>query len=109
MRTTTSMELPTNQVNISNLGGAVTDYLENNEIEIEGNDVVLQILHIDKYNKILLVDEMLYQIEYIVADYHKSATAHLGVNYSLNDSVPRGTIETNEFPSVRGDAIRIGT
>jgi hypothetical protein len=104
-----SMELPTNQVNISNLGGAVTDYLEDNDIEIEGNDVVLQILHIDKYNKVLLVDEMLFQVEYIVADYHKSATAHLGVNYSLNDSVPRGTIETNEYPGIRGDSIRIGT
>ena len=104
-----AMELPTNQVNISNLGGSVTDYLEDNDIEISENDVVLQTLHIDKYNKILLVDEMLFQVEYIVADYHKSCTAHLGVNYSLNDLVPRGTLETNEYPGIRGDYIRIGT
>jgi len=109
MRVSSSMELPTNQVSISNLGGSVTDYLEDNDVEVDDNDVLLQILHIDKYNKILLVDEMLYQLEFIVADYHKSATAHLGVSYSLNDSVPRGTIETNEYPAIRGDAIRIGT
>lgn len=104
-----SMELPTNEVVISNLGGTVIDYLEDNNVTIEGNDVVLQVLHIDKFQNILLVDEMLFQVEFVVADYHKSATFHLGVNYSLNDSVPRGTIETNEFPSIRGDAIRFGT
>jgi len=109
IKTTSSMELPTNQINMSNLGGAVIDYVEDNDIEVQGNDVLLQILHIDKYNKILMVDEMLFQLEFIVADYHKSATAHLGVDYSLNDLVPRGTIETNEFPALRGDAIRIGT
>ncbi len=104
-----SMNLPTNQVTISNLGGEVIDYIEQNGIEIEGNDVRLQILLIDKYNKVTLVDEMLFQIEIIIADYLRACTIQLGVNYSLNDPIPRGTIETNEFPAIRGDAVRIGT
>lgn len=103
------MELPSNQVVVSNLGGAVIEYLEDDTVNIEGNDVVLQILFIDKFNKISLVDEMLFQVEIIVADYHKVATIHLGVNYSLNDIIPRGTIETQEFPGLRDDTIRVGT
>ncbi len=109
IKVSSGMELPSNNVSLSNLGGSVIDYIEDNNIEMEGNDVVLQQLFIDKFGKITLIDEMLFQIEYIVADYHKSATVHLGVNYSLKDPVPRGTIETNEFPAIRGDAIRIGT
>lgn len=103
------MELPTNQVVISNLGGVVIDYIEENGVNIEGNDVFLQILHFDKYSRITLVDEMLFQVEVLVADYYKVATVHLGVNYSLNDPIPNGTIETNEFPAIRSDVIRIGT
>lgn len=104
-----AMELPSNRIVVSNLGGQVIDYLENEDIVIEGNDVLLQILFIDRFQKITLVDEMLFQVEIIVADYHESATFHLGVNYSLNDIVPRGTLETQEFPGLRDDVIRVGT
>lgn len=109
LRVSNSMELPTNRVSTSNIGGVVVDFIEDNDIEINGNDILLQILYIDKFNKITLVDEMLYQVELLVAEYNKSATAHLGVNYSLNDIVPRGTIETQEFPGLRQDVIRVGT
>jgi hypothetical protein len=109
IKTTANMELPSNQVIVSNLGGAVIDYLEKDDVNINGNDVVLQVLYIDKYNKISLIDEMLYQVEVVVADYHKAATFHLGVNFSLNDIVPNKTIETQEFPAIRDDVIRAGT
>jgi len=103
------MELPSNRIVVSNLGGQIIEYLENEDIHIEGNDVVLQILFIDRFNNITLVDEILFQIELVIADYHKTATFQLGVNYSLGDIVPRGTIETAEFPGIRDDVIRVGT
>jgi hypothetical protein len=109
MKVSSSMELPSNQVVVSNLGGSINDYLEDPEVEIEGNDVTLQILYIDKFGQVSLVDEMLFQVEVVVADYHKAATFHLGVNYSLNDVVPRQTIEKQEFPGIRDDVIRVGT
>jgi hypothetical protein len=109
MKVTSAMELPSNRVVVSNLGGQVINYLEDESVSIEGNDVVLQVLFIDKFNKITLVDEMLFQVEVIVADYHEAATFNLGVNYSLNDIIPRGTIETLEFPGIRDDVIRVGT
>jgi len=109
MKTTASMELPNNQVVISNLGGVVIDFIEDNDIDINGNDVLLKVLYIDKFGKISLTDEMLYQVELIVADYYKSATFNLGVNYSLGDVIPRQTLETQEYPGLRQDVIRIGT
>ncbi len=109
VKVSSAMELPSVQVTISNLGGQVLDYIEQNNIEIEGNDVWLQILHIDKYAIITFVDEMLFQVEALVADYHTSATFHLGVNYSLNDQIPRFTLEKQEFPGIRDDVIRVGT
>lgn len=109
MKVTTTMELPNNQVVVNNLGGRIIDYIEDNNINIDGNDVVLQVLFIDKYQNITLIDEMLYQVEIMVADYHKTATFHLGVNYSLTDIVPRNTLETQEFPGLRSDVIRVGT
>lgn len=109
MKTSSSMELPSNSIIVNNIGNLVVDYIEDEDIDIDGNDVVLQQLYIDRYNKITLVDEMLFQIEIMVADYYQSCTFHLGVNYSLNDIIPRGTIETSEFPGLRDDVIRVGT
>jgi len=108
IKTTATMELPGNQVVVSNLGGKVIDYLEDPSINIESNDVVLQVLHIDKFGKINLIDELLFQVETIIADYHKTATFNLGVNYSLNDIIPRQTIETQEFAGIRQDVVRVG-
>lgn len=109
IKLSSAMELPSVLINLSNLGGKVIEYLEDENINIEGNDVVLQILFIDKYSKISVVDEMLFQVEVLVADYYSSATIHLGVNYSLNDPIPRHTIETQEFPGIRGDVLRVGS
>ena len=109
IKATSSMELPSIQVVVPNLGGAIIDYIEENDIDIEGNDCMLQILLIDKFNKVTLVDEMLFQVEVLVADYHQSATFHLGVNWSLNDTIPRHTLEKQEFPGIRDDVIRVGT
>lgn len=109
IKVTASGELPSNQVVVSNLGGVIIDYLEDDSVNIEGNDVLLRVLYIDRFNKISLVDEMLFQVEVIVADYNKSATFHLGVNYSLNDIIPRQTLETQEFPGLKQDVIRVGT
>lgn len=108
IKTTAAMELPGNQILVSNLGGKVIDYLEDPSINISSNDVVLQVLHIDKFGKITLVDELLFQVETIIADYHKSATFNLGVNYSLNDIIPRQSIETQEYPGIRQDVVRVG-
>jgi hypothetical protein len=109
IKVTSSMELPSNSVIVNNIGNLVVDYLEDEDIDLDGNDVVLQQLYIDKYNKITLIDEMLFQVEIMVADYYQSCTFHLGVNYSLNDIIPRETIETQEFPAIRDDVIRVGT
>lgn len=109
IKTSANMELPSNQVAIANLGGSVLEYLEDNNIRLEGNDVMLQILYVDRFLKVSLIDEMLFQVEFMVADYYKGATFHLGVNYSLNDLIPRNTIEKQEFPGIRDDVIRVGT
>jgi hypothetical protein len=109
IKITSSMELPTNKVSLNNIGNVVVDYIEDNDIIIDNNDVVLQVLYVDKFNKITLVDEMLFQVELVVANYYESATFHLGVSYSLNDVIPRGTIESQEFPGIRDDAIRVGS
>lgn len=109
IKVTNTMELPTVQVTVSNLGGQVLAYIEDNDIDIETNDVWLQILFIDKFNKVTLVDEMLFQVETMVADYNTAATFNLGVNYSLNDPIPRYTLEKQEFPGLRDDVIRVGT
>lgn len=109
LKVTSKMDLPTNEVVVSNLGGSVIEYLEDNSVDVNGNDVILQILLIDKFNRITLVDRMLFQLEAITADYNKAATFHLGVNWSLNDPIPRYTLEKSEFPGIRDDVIRAGT
>lgn len=105
----TGMELPSVQIDVSNLGGQVLHYIEDNDIEIEENDVWLQIFHINKFGTVTLVDKMLFQLETIVADYHTVARFNLGVNYSLNDPIPRDTLEKQEYPGIRDDVIRVGT
>lgn len=109
VKTSSSLELPGVQVLINNLGGVVIEYLEDPTVVIEENDAILQLLYIDKFHKVSLVDEMLYQVETVVADYSEKCTFNLGVNYSLNDIVTRQTIETQEFPGIRDDVIRVGT
>ncbi len=109
VKISTAMELPSTDVTVSNLGGIVLDYIEDKSITIDGNDVWLQILHIDKLGVVSLVEEMRFQLEFIVADYHTSATFHLGVNLSLNDPIPRHTLEKQEFPGIKDDVIRVGT
>lgn len=109
LKVSAGMELPTNEVVIADVGGVVTDYLEDPSIVMEGNDCWLQVLHIDKFGGITLVDAMLYTVELITAEYGKGVTFHLGVNFSLNDTIPRETIEKQEFPGIKDDAIRVGT
>lgn len=104
-----AMELPTNEITVSNLGGVVIDYLEDPSVDINQNDVYLQVLFMDKFRKISLIEQMLFQVELVVADYNRAAVFQLGVNYSLNDLVPRQTLEKQEFPGIRDDVIRVGS
>lgn len=109
LKISSGMEIPTNSVTVTNLDGSVSHYLEDDTLVISGNDCLLQILFMDKQGDIHFVDEMLYQMEVAVADYHRAATFHMSVNFSLNDIIPRETLEKNEFPGMRDDFVRVGT
>jgi hypothetical protein len=109
LKVSSAMELPTNDVIVADIGGIISEYLEDPSVKIDGNDVILQILQVDKFYKVSLVDQMLYQVEIIGAEYGRGVTFHLGVNFSLNDVLPRESLEKQEFPGIRDDAVRVGT
>jgi hypothetical protein len=109
LQSSSTMELPTNSVSIANFGNEVAEYLEDNDVVVEDNDCLLQILYIDPFGTISMIDQMLYVIELLVAEYGKIVTLNLGLNFSLNDPVPRFTMELEEFPGLKSDTIRVGT
>lgn len=103
-----AMPLPTMTVNISNIGGEVIDYLET--LDIIGNDVVLQILHIDRSGVVEDVttakDEVALQVQSIVGD-DMVASFTLGLNLGLNDMLPRGVMTKAKYPGMIDDVIRL--
>ena len=104
-----SMELPVIKINLANIGAVVDGYLHDPAVKVRRNDLVQQILHISNTGVITEYDRDVLQIQVISGNSGAgTATIFAGWNMRLDDRVPRGTIETNEFPGIRGDAIRKG-
>jgi hypothetical protein len=105
-----AMELPTVKINLLNIGGVIDSYLHDPTVRIRQNDVIQQILHIDRRGIVTEYDRDRLQIQVISGTAGKgTATIYAGLNMRLSDRVPRQTLETNEFPGIRADVIRSGT
>lgn len=105
-----TMDIPTNTVNIMNPGGMVNQYVYDNNIRIRRNDVWLQILHKNKQGKITMYDQDLLQV-LVLRGQPAQGTASLfcSLGFKLGDKVPRETMETSEYPGIRADVIRAST
>ena len=107
---TERMEMPSVKINLLNIGGIADSYLHDPTIKIRKNDIVQQVLHIDSHGVVTEFDKDRLQIQVISGSPGKgTAVIFAGLNMRLTDKVPRGTLETNEFPGIRGDVVRTGT
>ena len=103
------MELPTVKINLLNIGGITDSYLHDPTVRVRKNDIIQQILHIDNFGEVTEYDNDRLQIQVITGTAGKgTATISAGLNMRLTDRVPRETLETDEFPGIRGDVIRSG-
>jgi hypothetical protein len=98
-----SMSLPQMKVSTFNLGQIVSDYVE--EIDILGNEAIVQILHLDLLNDPTARDQITMQVQVVEGD-DLFATFTLGMDLGLTDLLPRGVITKDEFPGVVDDVIR---
>ena len=110
MATSSQMTIPTNNIVISDIGGVVADYLHDPDIQISVNDIIMRILHMSSKGVVSLYDEDLLQIQVVRASIGQGqVTIFAGLDLRFSEQVPKETIETNEFPGIRQDSVRIGT
>jgi hypothetical protein len=102
-----SMEMPTNTVSLMNPGGMINQYIYKSDVVIRRNDIDMQILFCDRLGRFTLYDSDMLEI-LVVRGSPGAGTASIfcSLGIRLGDRVPKGTIETSEFPAIRGDAVR---
>lgn len=109
MNNTSNMEIPTNTVNVFNVGGVVNQYVYDNNIRIKRNPIVLQIMHCDRLGRFVEYDREELQILVLRGTPGAGgASIFASLGWKLGDRIPKQTIETSEFPGIRGDAVRRG-
>lgn len=92
-----AMELPSVRVTVPNADGAVGAFLETKDLL--GNDVTLQILHLDLLGVATDVEKVKLQIMMIESTW-EIATFTLGLNLALDQQLPKHVITRAEFPGV---------
>lgn len=92
-----SMELPSVRVTVPNVDGAVGAFVETTNVL--GNDVTLQILHLDLLSVVTDVDKVTLQVMLIEWN-GEMATFTLGINLALDQQLPKHVITRSEFPGV---------
>jgi hypothetical protein len=104
-----SMEIPTNTVNLFNPGGVVNSYIYDSQVRIKRNDIMMRILHMSRGNKVTMYDQELLQI-LVVRGGNGTGQASIfaSLGWKLGDRVPKETIESSEYPGVRADIGRVG-
>jgi|ERR1044072_9915781 hypothetical protein len=109
MNQTSNMEIPTNTVKIFNVGGVVNQYVYDNNIRIKRNPIVLQILHCDRLGRFSEFDREELQVLVLRGSPGAGvASIFASLGWKLGDRIPKQTIETSEYPGIRGDAVRSG-
>ena len=94
------MALPTVNVTVPNIGGEVINYLEGTDLL--GNEVVLQIFHLDLLGTPTDVDKQTLYVMTIQGNL-ETAVFRLGLNMALGEMLPRHVITRKEFPGVPDD------
>jgi hypothetical protein len=102
-----SMEMPTNTIALMNPGGTINQYIYKSNVVIRRNDIDMQIMFCDRFNRFTVYDNDMLQILVIRGSPQGgTATIFCSLGLKLGDKVPKGTMETSEFPAIRGDAVR---
>ena len=103
----TSQSMPTDgaEVALSNITGQVTAYIK--EFDITGNQIVIQLLHLDLLSTLTSSDKYRRQFKVLGVRYDNlAAIVTVGRNLGRN-RLPRGIILADEFPGISADVPRI--
>jgi hypothetical protein len=109
-RVSSAMDPVTNEVALFNHGGVVDRYFHNQNIRLKGNTIDLLFLHFDRRTHMVTR----YQWDRLKIGVVRSSpgagqgTIFCTDDIRIGDRVPKGSIETDKAPMIRGDVIRSG-
>lgn len=103
-----AMQVPVFRIVLSNLFDQVIEYMEDQQINLRGNPVTIQVLHMDALGQVTLYDSYDFTALFLVSDY-QAATLHVGIVWPLKRREPEDTMELDRYPAMKANVVRAGT